>query len=264
MHKSILVIPDQHVEVGQDLRRFKSLGKLIAKRLPDRVINLGDGVEMGMLFGISARKKSYAFNNKTAAQVEAEIAHYLKANTYLWQPLDRLTARLKKSRKKQPSVHRTYCKGNHCDRAFLYHGFNTKDFKVKDVDRWFPLLDYWDEMVDYQSPVVYDGIVFSHNFVNGTATASTCDTILKLNAQSAVAGHSHKAEFKATYTATGRPIFGLQAGWFADPDDDKPDWVGPQGGSDWVNGVFMLNGVDGTGYFEPEFISTERLLREYK
>jgi hypothetical protein len=222
---------------------------------------------MTPLYGISAKRTSWKYSEDTVDKIESELAQKDAANQLTFKQVYKLQARQKKAKKKPYNPESIFCTGNHDDRARLYWEFNRDDFKARypkmKCEDWLGFNRYYNKVFGFQYPAVIEGIVFSHNFVNGTSQASTVDGIIKIAAQSAVGFHSHKAEFKASQTATGRPIYGLQAGWFFDPDDKMLDWVGPMGGSDWTNTVVMLHGMDGSGYFEPEFISTKRLLKEY-
>ena len=267
-YKTIVNIPDQHIVAGQNTRRFKALGNYLLENTPDYVVNGGDMFEAKSLYGVTG-KKSWNTKEELVQEVETDIETGREAYTEMWRPLKEHNKTLRKRKKKcikLPESH--FCWGNHDERIRHYVNLNFLFF----TERWEtndPLADvlqqkeFWDHEYDYQVPVEIEGILFSHNYSSGTATASTNETILKLAAQSAVGFHSHKAEFTSSQTATGRPTFILQSGWFSDPDDNTPDWVGPQGGRNWWNGITILHGVDGSGRFDPEFMSTERLIREY-
>lgn len=266
-YKTILCIPDQHIEAGQNLRRFEALGNLIVERKFNYVVNGGDMFEAKPLYGINA-KKSWTPKKETVEIIEADIEHGTKAYETVWKPWEEYNKKLRSQKKKKLKIERIFCVGNHDERIFHFVRCNREYF----AERWGvedPLNDvlnqeeFWDEIHGYQIPVEIEGILFSHNYPSGTSTASTNDTILKLASQSAVGFHSHKGSWDHTSTATGRPTPIIQCGWFADPEESNPDWVGPQGGRSWFNGIVILNGVDGHGWFEPEIISTERLIREY-
>lgn len=245
----------------QNLRRFDALGNLIESRRPDYVINMGDMGEFSELYGISG-KRSWSYKKETELSVSKELERIDEAHKRLFGPYKKYVEKNKKNRKKYSAVHSVLCEGNHDERPKLFYKYNEKNTPCVITDFFNPK-DYYNEVFKYQNPVNIEGILFSHNFVNGTSTASTVDTIIKLAAGSAVGAHSHKGECSLTYNAVGRPTFGLQPGWFYDPDDARPDWVGAQGGGSWWNGVVYLHGVDGFGYFDPEYIGTPRLLREY-
>lgn len=267
-YKKIISIPDQHIVANQNLRRFEALGNLIVHHNPDYVINGGDMFEANGLYGVTA-KKSWNPKEELCKEVEEDLEQGYRAFSLMWAPFDKANDKLKKSKKKTTRrPNSIFCLGNHDARIEHFVRVNFKFFQ----DRWgvddplknvYNQEEHWDHIFPFQYPVEVEGILFSHNYSSGTATASTMDTILKLASQSAVGYHSHKGEFSAGYTATGRPAFVMQSGWFADPDETTPDWVGPQGGRNWWNGITILHGVDGRGTFEPEFMSTERLIREY-
>lgn len=262
-YKSILAIPDQHININSNLRRFEALGNLVVERKPDYIVNGGDMVEMSCLYGIHG-KKSWSFRPETADVVESELQRARLANELLFNETFNLANR-RISQKKRPYWPIThYCFGNHDHRAVLYWNMNRGEFNERTnqtLNEWLGFDEYWDNVHDFQKPIEIEGIVFSHHYTNGTAVASTVDTIGKLTAQSAVGFHSHKLEFKATKSVTNRPVYCMQGGWFSDPDDPTPEWA--TGGNDWYNCVVILNGVTGKGHFEPEVISTERLIKEY-
>ena len=261
MYKSILILPDQHVQHNQNLRRFDALGNLIDQRRPDYVVNMGDMGEFQCLYGISG-KRSWTFKEETEIEVESDLCEISIAHNKLFGVYKKTCEKARKNRKKLKPLRRVLCYGNHDIRALLFYKFNQNKTNRK-IDELFDPRDFYDEIYAYQVPVEIEGILFSHNFVNGTSTASTVDTIAKLAAGSAVGAHSHKGECSLSYNAVGRPTFALQPGWFYDPEDPRPDWVGAQGGGSWWNGVTYLHGVDGSGYFDPEFIGINRLLKEY-
>ena len=57
MNKSVLVIPDGHVDDIQDLSRWAYLGNLIVERKPDMIVQLGDFVTVGSLSHFDMNKK---------------------------------------------------------------------------------------------------------------------------------------------------------------------------------------------------------------
>lgn len=267
-YKTIISIPDQHIEAGQNLRRFDALGNLITVLNPDYVVNGGDMFDFALLYGISV-KKNWAFKVETADLIDGELEAGYQAYKRMWDPILKEQEKAKKRKKKPPALpQRHWCIGNHDTRLAYYVKQNQEEF----ASRWAvndPLEDvwnqneFWEYQYPYQYPAEIEGILFCHNYVSGTNTTSKAETIQGLACQSAVGYHTHKAEFLASSTAKGDPVFILQSGWFADPDEVDPEWLGPQGGRNWWNGITILHGVDGTGRFEPEFMSTDRLIRDY-
>jgi hypothetical protein len=262
MYKTILAIPDQHIVQKQNLRRFEALGNLILDQQLDYVVNGGDMFDACSFYGITT-KRSWSVNDTNYIEYVKDREHGQQASELMFNPLLKRNAKLLSWKKRPLETKRIFCLGNHDIRFTKFVELNPSSFefcyKVDPIGQ----NSYWDEIHPFQAPVEIEGILFSHNYVNGTSTASTVETISKLASQSAVGFHSHKGEFKASSTTTGRSLNTLQAGWFSDPEDPLPAWCGTQGGKDWWNGVVILHGVDGKGNFDPEFIRTERLLHEY-
>lgn len=265
--KSLISIPDAHIRPGQNLRRWEALGNFILERQPNYVVQGGDLFEAEPLYGITS-KKSWTPKSETVVSVEQELETGVKASELLWGPLNKQNAKLKAQKRKQIDIESHLCLGNHDARIQHFVRVNLEFFQ----ERWgvddpmndvLNQEDYWTFVHEYQKPIEIEGVLFSHNYTSGTATASTLDTILKLTSQSAVGYHSHKGEWTWSQTTTGRPTPIVQSGWFFDPEEGTPNWVGPQGGRNWWNGFVVLNDLDGTGKFDPEFFNTERLIREY-
>jgi hypothetical protein len=120
-------------------------------------------------------------------------------------------------------------------------------------------------VVDYMEPLVLSGVAFSHCFGSGVMNKpisgeSPAATLVKKKLHSCVAGHSHLRDFAERTDVTGRRMQGLVAGCFLEPDQ-KESYAG-EAQKLWWNGLVYLHDVkDGT--FDPEFISMERIVKEY-
>lgn len=124
---------------------------------------------------------------------------------------------------------------------------------------------YFDEYHEYEygGPAIarYEGIDFAHFFSAGNfGTAMSgkhhAYTLLQNRHNSSVCGHSHK---RGVYFADGPKSIGMVVGCMKGGPEG---WAG-QSNSDWWKGVVVLNEVDGSGMFEPQFISLKKLEEVY-
>lgn len=265
-YKTAIIIPDQHVNQNSCLDRFTALGNFIVERQPDWILNMGDVGEWSDFYGNQNRKTKL----DNTDYLENEILAIRKSQELIFTPAIKLQKKQKNGRKKVYRYLSELDLGNHDIRLQKALADNVSSGTIPaHIDKHLPwhachFNKYYSVINPYQTVHERFGIAHSHHFINGTSSASKVDTIVNIAMGSAIGGHTHKAEFSATYTGQLRPTFGLQAGVFMDPASEPlQDWLGPQGFTNWWFGFVMLHGIDGRGGFEPEFISVERLQREF-
>ena len=270
MSKTALVIPDGHAKHGVSNRRFDWLGQAIVDRKPDYIIDIGDFADLPQLYGISKRK--ITATEQLMKEVDYELQAVRDAIQRTYYPLYLLQQHQRHSKRKIYSPKKIRTLGNHCDRFRLLMEHNPEYFEDHRLDSYSIPYDgegslFYDRFqvnnVPFQELVEVEGIVFCHNYVNGTSGISTADGLLKHTHQSAVTGHTHKAEWKPDHSAFGKPVYGLQCGCFLDPDDNGTDYAPDQAIKNWWTGIVILHGLDGSGYYEPEFIGARRLKELY-
>jgi len=253
MSKDILVYSCAHADPSFSNERFDWLGSYIHDTKPDMVIDLGDGADMKSLNSYDTRYPQAL----VAQSYEKDIEVYNDSQ-------ERLRKRFKKSKKKRPTW--IGFEGNHENRIRKYlaeyprmegqkHGVS---FGHLQTGKWF------DEYHEYQNggPAIanYNGVDFSHFFSSGNFGSATSGlhhaySVINNRHNSSVCGHSHKRNL---YFKDGASSIGMVVGCYKGHEES---WAG-QANLDWWHGVVLMRDTEG-GMFEPEFISMDRLEREY-
>ena len=255
MINSLLVIPDQHAHPDFNNDRADWLGQYIKESRPDVVVNIGDAADLASLSTYDKGKASFAARN-----YEADIEAHLDFQARLWEPMRR-------AKKRRPE--RYILEGNHefrIKRALETQpelGGDKFGISFRDLD----FDSYYDFVVEYvgDTPGVLalEGVNFAHFFISGIMGKPIgglhhASSLLAKNSESSVCGHSHTADFATRTTVSGRKINGLVAGVF---QDYHSPWAGNRNDL-WWRGVVVLRNVE-NGNFDPEFISLDKLRREY-
>lgn len=249
---SHLVIPDSHAHYLHHNRRAEWLGHLINDLKPDTVIHIGDSADMPSLSGYDKGKKS--FQGRT---YRADIDAHLD-----WQ--DRCWGIVKAAKKRLPR--RVFCVGNHEER--INKAINLQPELEGAISMQDLELEYfYDEVVPYQggSPgsIELDGIHYAHYHVSGlmgrpVGGEHPAHSLVTKRFVSCTAGHSHLADLCIRTDTAGRKIMGCLAGVY---QDYESDWAGEVNRL-WWRGVVFKRNVD-RGAYDPEFISLDRIKREY-
>lgn len=254
--KTVVVYTCTHSTPECGNERFKWLGDFIEELKPDYVVDLGDGADMKSLNSYDTRYPQAIVSQS----YEGDIESYNQAQSLLW---DRYT--LKK--KKRPF--RIGLEGNHENRIKKAIANDPRlegdrygiSFSHLMTDHWF------DEYHEYHNsaPAIadYDGISYAHYFGAGNYGKPVSGThhayaLLQHRNHSSTCGHSHKRSIYFKDTAHPSTIIGLVAGCYKGKDEA---WAG-QSNRDWWRGVVVKREVQ-NGFYEPEFISLERLKRAY-
>ncbi|NQZ74714.1 MAG: hypothetical protein HRT61_01170 [Ekhidna sp.] len=267
--KTILQIPDMHIRANTDLTHCEALGNFIEEHAEglDIIVNTGDGIDLNDLYTIPAKNISEDSLSEWCHYIDGDFQAHKQASYKIMGPYFHLIDRRRSQKKRIPKIRRVYTEGNH---EYRFNRFMDK-FKVSvgkvgfgyfnemseaDLKGIFP---YYGEFYRYRDVVSIEGINFSHAFHVHQSAVLTVDSIKKVNMASSVSGHLHKIRFDTDYAADQRPVFTYVGGCFM---QDDPEYVdGSYQGH--TSGVTLLHGVDGSGYFEPEFIGIDRLIREY-
>lgn len=247
-----LVVPDPHAYPGQDNTRAEWLGKLILDVKPDVVVVLGDTADMPSLCSYDRGTKS--FQGRTYQKDIDAHADFQ----------DRLWSTVRKAKKRLP--HRVTLIGNHeqrIDRAIEVQPELEGVISYADLE-----LDTWyDDVVHYNGAtpglIEIDGITYAHYIVTGVSGRPIggehgAYTLLTKKFKSCTVGHSHLLDFAQRTSADGTKINGLVAGCF---QEHVPSYAG-NSASLWWSGVVIKRGVK-DGMYDPEFVSIDRLKREY-
>lgn len=247
-----LVIPDSHAHYQHDNNRAVWLGQLIHDLRPDVVIHIGDSADMPSLSGYDKGKKS--FQGRTYRQ---DVDTHLDFQERTWEPY-------RKSHRKLPR--RVFCVGNHehrITRAIEYQPELEGAIGLSDLElpRWY------DDVVDYEGGtpgfINIDGIAYAHYFISGVAGRPIgglhpADSLVSKKHSSATCGHLHMADWSIAKNMYNDWVMGCFVGCYQDYDSD---WAGIINKL-WWRGIVVKKNVDKGGY-DPEFISIDRIKKEY-
>lgn len=256
--KNILVIPDVHVLSEDDYERLHYLGKLIAARQPDVVVQLGDFADMHSLSSYD----SSLSKAEVVGDYWAEVGVVNGGLAVLFEETRKLqhSQRLGKRKIYNPKTILTL--GNHDagryarviekDPIVLGKSISWEDLEYK---------DYFDVVVPYKEYHEEQGVFFSHFVTNMMGRplgggVNPARTILNHTKRSTVVGHSHTYDYSTTADIAGKRIHSLVAGCFV----AGREFAYAKGSQhNWVDGVTFLNGAE-DGDYDIEFISTTRIL----
>lgn len=256
---SILVCPDAHAKPGVDNRRFTWLGKFIAERKPDVVVNIGDWYDMESLSSYDKFKKS--FEGRTyKADIDAGNDALKLVELELWK--SNINARNTKKKQYKPRL--IALLGNHEERIERAVNMQRElDGTISYND--FEYSKYGWEVIPYLKSISVEGVNFSHYFSTGimgkaVSGESPALKLIRTQMASCVMGHVHTRDFAERTTAEGRRVQGLVVGCYLDPLQHE-SYAG-NANEVWWRGLVMLNNVK-NGSFDPEFISIETLKDRY-
>tara|TARA_R110002051_G_scaffold38494_1_gene81848 strand:- start:265 stop:1041 length:777 start_codon:yes stop_codon:yes gene_type:complete len=256
MSKTAVIFSCAHTDPAVPNDRFDWLGKFLYDVRPDYVMDLGDGADMKSLNSYDTKYPK----SIVAQSYEADINHYNDAQ-------ERLRRKFRTMKKKRPAFFGL--EGNHeqrIKRALAHdprlegsvYGISFKHLQT-DV--------YFDEYYEYENsaPAIVDkdGISYAHyissgNFGSAMSGEHHAYNLLKKRHCSTTVGHSHKRNLFFKDDAHPKPTIGLVAGCFK---GDKESWAG-QANMEWWKGVIVKRNIQ-NGYYDPEFVSIERLRDVY-
>lgn len=249
-----LVIPDSHVKVGVSNRRFEWLGNLIVETQPDIIVNLDDQADLESLYNLRAK----TLNDERQELFDQEIELYHDANRKIFDPIEKYNNTQARFKKKKYQPRKIIVKGNHTHRLDKWQG-------TKECNKLLRFKENGYEVYEYLYPAEINGTLFAHYFYSDRIKpwASNATELIECTMRSAVCGHTHRLSFECRGDVEGKKYFGLSAGCYLDPEQIM-DYLGPQGGKDWWSGVTMLHEMDREpGFFSPEFIAINEVIKEY-
>ena len=253
MGKKYLVIPDSHAHPDFSNRRYNWLGRLVNDIKPDVVVDIGDWPDMPSLCDYEKGKKSFE-----GRRYQADIAASLDAQ-------ERMFDEIRAAKRKLPQFVKLI--GNHdnrinraisLDAAKLEGTIGLEDLEYE---------RYWDVIVPYEGSTpgvfVQDGVAFAHYFISGVmgrpiSGERPASQLIAKQHISCVQGHIHTTDYIVRGTGNGKHIHGLVVGVYQDYD---ADYAG-NANRLWWRGVNVLHEVE-DGQFDPEWISMDRIRKEY-
>ena len=249
MSNNHFVIPDLQARPGEVLNHAEWVGKYLAEKQPDIVINLGDHADMASLS--SWDRGTLDFEGR---RFEKDIAVSHLANELLLTPAkedpeywDRLV------------THILY--GNHEHRIERFVQKNPELAGFVDKSR-LEYDYYYDHVHDFLVPVFIDGVGYAHYFYQpntGNPYAGMIETRIKNVGFSFTMGHQQGLKYGMRELANGRMMHGLIAGsCYLHYEGYK----GPQGNDHW-RGIVQCYNVEG-GDYDAKFVSLDSLCRRYE
>ncbi len=205
----IVVIPDAQVDPKHSVAFLATIGRYIAAKRPDVVINIGDFAELASLSSFDKGTKAYE-NLRYAT----DLKHLHKGMETLLKPIWDLQKKQKASKTKiyRPDLKLTL--GNHENRInkAIFHDparlegiISIKDLKYE---------EYGWEVFPFLETLIIEDIIFTHYVPSGSmgrATA-TASALLKNCYMSAVVGHSPGLQIAQAKRGDGRQLTAVIAG----------------------------------------------------
>ena len=250
----IAVIPDCQVKPNHSYEYLGRVGRYLAEKKPDVIVNIGDFADMPSLSSYDVGKKS--FEGRT---YQADIEASIEAMSVLMHPIRQMQYRQSKNKKKVYNPRLVLTLGNHENRINRAIENDRKLEGLISVDD----LEYeafgW-EVHDFLDVVVIEEIAFSHYFTSGTMgrPATTANAQLNKKHMSCIAGHQQGLQIATGYRADGRMLTSIIAGSCYEHDED---YLGPQGNKHW-RGLLMLHNVE-DGSFDLTTIPLHYLEKKY-
>ena len=229
----IVVIPDAQVKKGVPIDHLLHIGKYIAEKKPDVIVNIGDFFDMPSLSSYDKGQKSFEGRRYLDDIESGNLAMDL-----FMQPIRKEMKRLKRNKKKAWNPRFIYTMGNHENRitraiekdAVLEGVIGYKDFSLKE----------W-EVYDFLEPVIVEGVAFAHYFTSGVMgrPVSSASALLTKKHMSCVMGHVQDRSIAYAKRADGVQMTGLFAGICYQHDEE---YLNSQTNGSWA-GIWMLHNV---------------------
>lgn len=246
--ESICVIPDCQVKPGVDISHLTWIGNYLAEKRPNILINIGDFSDLPSLSSYDVGK------------AEAEGKRYIEDTKFTKHAMNELLKPIKKANKGKrnkykPEMHLTL--GNHEDRVTRLVEENPRLIGAMSIDDLGYKEAGWN-VHPFLKVIKIRGIEFAHYFTSGVLgrPVSSAATLLRERQCSAIMGHSQATDV-AFHRKTGNIAMFVGTCYL---HDEK--YLGEQGNNQRRQ-IVMLHEVDGTGRFDPMFVSLEFLRKNY-
>ena len=253
-NKTYVVWSCAHATPENSNERFDWLGNFLYDVKPDVAIDLGDSGDFKSLNSYDTRYPQAIVTQSYEKDVEVYN-----------DSMERIRRKFKENKRKRPYFV-GFC-GNHEKRIETALAVDPRlegdkygvSFKHLNTDKYFD--DYHPYVNGGTAIGTYGGIDFAHFFSSGNFGTATSGkhhayTLLSNRHRSSICGHSHK---RGVYFEDQAGIGGLVVGCMKGGPEG---WAG-QAQNDWWTGVVILREVDGSGKFEPQFVSQKALEEEY-
>lgn len=259
MNKKIMVVPDTQVKPGVPTDHIAAAGNYIVEHQPDIIVHLGDHWDFPSLSQYETKGSRYWEGQRYSEDLKAGYEAFER----LMGPIDLYNKKHTRWKKKSYHPRKVFLRGNHEKRVEKAVNEDPRlegTIGPKDIN-----LSGWGfEDYPFLQPVQIEGITFCHYFINPDSLTSspvsgTIENKLKLLGTSFTQGHQQKRQYGNRYNGLGQELHGLVVGAFY---QHYEDYLGPQANMQHWTGCVMKHEVE-NGSYDPLFISTNFLLREY-
>ena len=252
----VLVVPDSHAGPGQDLRRFRWLGRAIefygrvamAKGLVFRVVWIGDTADY------------HSLSSYDKGKVSAEGARYQLDVTSHNDAMASTRAQVSDAVWEYTDKHWT--EGNHEFRA-VRHMQNHPELEGVLDGPWQIMQKWGITCHTFLVPVTLDGVAYVHYMQSpGTGRAvggvNQARSMVIKGMRSIVVGHSHKLDSSTQFDMYGNPVKALVVGCYFEHEES---YAG-QGNKKWWRGLVLLENVR-NGNFDETAIRMDTVRKRF-
>lgn len=225
--KMIIVVPDAHVDLKQNLIRFKALGNYIVEKKPEAVVILGD---FGTFDSVNSHENRDTIKGAKLPTIAEDFEACKKAISLLIEPLLKLQAKQKRNKEKiyKPNLIMTF--GNHEFRVDRFINKNPAFEHLIDISKSMGLTDpnivgiNIFEICEYKKYYKYGDFVFTHVPIDGAgkpiASMMAASRILGRSKHHVVYGHTHKFSISnlPLLGNENEVIYAIEAGSFLNQD----------------------------------------------
>lgn len=250
----ILMIPDLQIKPDAPTEHLEWIGKLIADKKPDVIVQIGDFADMPSLSSYDVGKKSFE-GRRYSKDIEA--VH--RGMETLMYPLIVLREQQKANKKKLYNPRMVLTLGNHENRIDRAINNDPKLEGLISVDD-LQFKNWGWEVHPFLQPVEIEGVIFCHYLTSGVMgrPITTANALLTKKHMSVVVGHQQGRQVATSVKANGEQVTAIIAGSCYMHDEE---YMGVQGNKHW-RGVVVLNEVQ-NGSFDEMFLSLDYLQRKY-
>lgn len=247
-----LFIPDTQVRPGVPINHIAAAGRLALARKPDVIVFIGDHWDFLSLNTHNDRGNITYHNQSYVQDLQAGI----DAMEAFLQPIEEYNAKMRAQRHAQYKPRLVFTMGNHEYRRNRLEADNPKLAGALPSPEQY-LWDKGFEVYPFKQAVVIDGVHYCH-LCPQTKSAGAVERahlmLAKRHASWSV-GHSQMLDY---FVSPHEPrMQGLIAGSFYQHDEEYK-----VGSNDHWRGLVYKHNVN-KGVYDPEFISIERLIKEW-
>lgn len=253
-NEDIIVVSDLQVQKGSNMVHLKALARLIWKKKPRYIVNIGDTFDFPSLSSYASKADQEGVN------LQDDIDAGVDALNIIPEYINKMNKKAKKKYYK-PEMH--FTTGNHEARLTRFLSENPR-MKCSAYDLKSVVEDTGWTYHAFLYPLWINNIMFNHFIVNplsGKAVGGSAMNKLNKTPSSFVVGHAQQFQFERRQTMNGMPHFGVVAGSFYLEDEGYRGSCNTE-----VRGFPYLKGfINRYGFqdYDVNFHSIERLQAMY-